>query len=331
MKMKTEGISDQVTYTMDKQTLTGGVDWYKDSLPLNLGDDSQGKSVHNIAFYLQDKIDLNSQWNITPGVRVDHHSQFGTHTSPSLSIGYKENENTNYYLNYKTFFIAPNLYQLYSGMPGWNTGNKDLNPQEGNTVEFGVNHRFSDTLTGAFNVFHTHAKNIIASNKITYKYENTGKTNINGFSFNLNKDFSQHWNASLGYTFLHGTSQLAENINGDGQLPESELNINIGYQADKFNANLSGRGVMNRYGGKDYPEMRNYANYWVWDLAANYQFTKQTTLFARVNNIFDQFYTDWSAGCCGPNADPLVSYPNPSQYWYSAQGRNFEVGLQFQF
>lgn len=312
MDMKTTGISDQLTYTANNQTLTGGVDWYKDEIPYYPGNAVEGQSTHNIAFYLQDKIDLTDQWNITPGVRVDHHSMFGTHTSPSVSIGYKQNDRTNYYLNYKSFFVAPNMSKLYGIY-----GNPDLKPQEGNTIEFGVNHTFSDSFTGTFNIFHTHAKNLI---QYVNGYENTGKANVNGFSLNLNKDFNQHWNASIGYSFIHMPATAPnKNINSDGILPESTLNINVGYQADKFNANLSGRGIMNRYGNKYYDEMRNYANYWVWDLAANYQFTKEATLFARVNNIFDQFYTD-----IGSSQDPYVT-------WYSAPGRNFEIGLQFQF
>ena len=332
--MKTTGISDQLTYLINNQTIIGGFDWYKDEIPHYKVDDgsgnmAEGTSVHNIAFYLQDKIDLNSQWNITPGVRVDHHSQFGTHTSPSLSVGFKKSENTNYYLNYKTFFVAPNLYQLYGSYydnyyvhGSVSSGNKDLKPQEGNTIEFGINHNFTNTLTGAFNIFHTHAKNMIVYG--SSRYENTGKASINGFSINLSKEFSQHWNANIGYSFLHiathrGTYGQAININNNGNLPESTLNINVGYQADQFNANLSGRGIMNRYGPKG-SAMKDYANYWIWDLAANYQFSKEATLFARINNIFDQFYTDWTTYCTGPYGS-----------WYSAQGRNFEVGLQFQF
>lgn len=321
MKMKTTGISDQLTYTANKQTLTGGFDWYKDEVPYNMGSAPEGDSVHNIAFYLQDKIDLTDQWNITPGVRVDHHSAFGTHTSPSLSIGFKQNENTNYYFNYKTFFVASNMYQLYApGIPFYGpVGNKDLKPQEGNTIEFGINHNFSDTLSGTFNIFHTHAKNLIQYVNGN-GYENTDKANVNGFSLNLNKDFSHHWNAGIGYSYLHMQAKSGENINSNGTLPESTLNINVGYTADKFNASLYGRGIMNRYGNKANNEMRNYANYWVWDLAANYQFTKEATLFARVNNIFDQFYTD-----VGTSSSP------DAKYWYSAPGRNFEIGLQFQF
>lgn len=325
MKLETTGVSDQLTYKLNKHTLIGGFDWYKDKVSKLTNTTNYGgintvveipgnKSVTTTAFYLQDKIDVTDQWNITPGVRVDHNSQFGTHTSPSLSIGFKPNDKTNYYVNYKTFFVAPDLYKLYSSY-----GNKDLNPEEGNTFEFGINHQFDDTLTGSLNVFHTHAKNLINFGASS-KYENTGKTNINGFSLGLNKEFSSHWNASIGYSYLHTQAKLGENINNNGILPESALNINVGYQADKFNANLSGRGIMNRYGNKRYPEMRNYANYWVWDLSANYQFTKEATLFARVNNIFDQFYTDVTSYCTGPEGT-----------WYSAPGRNFEIGLQFQF
>lgn len=330
MDMKTTGVSDQLTYTLNKQTLTGGFDWYKDEVPFyydNTGiSEVQGTSIHNIAFYLQDKIALTNQWNITPGVRVDHHSTFGTHTSPSLSVGFKQSENTNYYVNYKTFFVAPNLYQLFGSDAYFgHVGNKNLKPQEGSTIEFGINHNFGDNLTGTFNVYHTHAKNILyADPSDNYHYANGGKSSLNGFTINLDKNFSSHWAAGIGYSYLHIPAKEGQNINFNGSLPESTLNINVDYTTPKFNISLSGRGIMNRYGTKaDWSgkptKMSNYANYWVWDLAANYQFTKEATLFARVNNIFDQFYTD-----IGSSQDPYGT-------WYSAPGRNLEIGLQFQF
>lgn len=330
MDMKTTGVSDQLTYTLNKQTLTGGFDWYKDEVPFyydNTGiSEVQGTSIHNIAFYLQDKIALTNQWNITPGVRVDHHSTFGTHTSPSLSVGFKQSENTNYYVNYKTFFVAPNLYQLFGSDAYFgHVGNKNLKPQEGSTIEFGINHNFGDNLTGTFNVYHTHAQNILyADPSDNYHYANGGKSSLNGFTINLDKKFSSHWAAGIGYSYLHIPAKEGQNINFNGSLPESTLNINVDYTTPKFNISLSGRGIMNRYGTKaDWSgkptKMSNYANYWVWDLAANYQFTKEAALFARVNNIFDQFYTD-----IGSSQDPYGT-------WYSAPGRNLEIGLQFQF
>lgn len=331
MNMRTSGISDQLVYEMDNQTITGGFDWYEDEIrKYPQEQELAGKKVHTAAFYLQDKIDITKQWNVTPGIRVDHHSQFGNRTSPSLSIGYMPNDKTNYYFNYKTFFVAPNLYQMYVWNPIWGTyGNKNLKPETGYTLEFGVNHQFDDTLSGTLNIFHTYAHNIIQfeqiGNTYNYIYENMDRANINGFNLNLNKEFSSHWSTYVGYTYMHINAQKGKNINNDGFIPESTLNVGINYKADKFNASLDGRGVMNRYGKKAYPEMRNYANYWVWDVAANYQFAKGATLFARVNNIFDQFYTDVGSSY-GPNADP-TKY----QDWYSAPGRNFEIGMQFTF
>lgn len=334
IRMKTTGLSDQLVYHMAKHTITGGVDWYQDEVPSYTGtfydanynsywghSSIEGHSVTNTGYYVQDKWDINDRWNVTPGIRVDHHSEFGTHTSPSLSVGYKQNEKTNYYINYKSFFVAPSLYHLYSSV-----GNKDLDPQEGNTIEFGVSHRFSDSMNGAFNLFHTHAKNILTfDNAYPYRAENSGKADINGFNLSLDKQFSSHWEAGIGYSYLHAPAQNGKNINLNGVLPESTLNVNVTYKADKFNASLDGRGVMNRYGSKGSPEMRNYANYWVWDMAANYHFTKNATLFARVNNIFDQFYTDIGS-FYGSDADPSRGLG-----WYSAPGRNFEMGLQFTF
>lgn len=329
MDMRTSGISDQLVYEMDNQTITGGFDWYEDEIrKYPQEQELAGKKVHTAAFYLQDKIDITKQWNVTPGIRVDHHSQFGNRTSPSLSIGYMPNDKTNYYFNYKTFFVAPGMYQMYV----WNSythGNRDLKPETGYTLEFGVNYKFDDTLSGTFNVFHTYAHNMINYDydmeTSVGTYKNMDCANINGFNLNLNKEFSSHWSTYVGYTYMHMNAQKDENINNDGSIPESTLNVGVTYKADKFNASLDGRGVMNRYGKKAYPEMRDYANYWVWDVAANYQFAKGATLFARVNNIFDQFYTDVGSSY-GPNADPTNN-----QDWYSAPGRNFEIGMQFTF
>ena len=135
---------------------------------------------------------------------MDHHSTFGTHTSPSLSVGFKQSENTNYYVNYKTFFVAPNLYQLFGSDAYFgHVGNKNLKPQEGNTIEFGINHNFGDNLTGTFNVYHTHAKNILyADPSDNYHYANGGKSSLNGFTINLDKKFSSHWAAGIGYSYL---------------------------------------------------------------------------------------------------------------------------------
>lgn len=68
--------------------------------------------------------------------------------------------------------------------------------------------------------------------------------------------------------------------------------------------------------------MKDYSSFWVWDIGADYKITKEATIYARVNNVFDQFYTN--IGSSSP------SY-GPSGTWFAAPGRNYEVGMQYRF
>ena len=84
--VKTRGIGDQVTYKVKDHTVVGGFDWRQDKV-VNMG----GIKLTNMSYFVQDEWKVAPKWTVTPGVRVDHHSAFGTHTSPSISIGYDVN------------------------------------------------------------------------------------------------------------------------------------------------------------------------------------------------------------------------------------------------
>lgn len=324
MDMKSTGFSDQVTYKGHNHTLIGGVDYYKDELPLfySYGEvnKSQGESASNTAFYLQDEWNINDKWNLTPGIRFDHHSSFGNHTTPSLVLGYKADENTNYYLSYKQFFVAPDLYQLYDA---W-SGDPNLKPQEGHTFAFGVNHEFDDTFSGSFSVYRQHAKNLLIYDYDTYKYANLGNVDSYGANAQLNKKFSNHWSATLGYTYTHIDGTDTKNANNNGFLPKHTIDVGINYDSEAFNASLTGVGTLDREGAKGTTPIDQYKNYWVWNLAANYKVTNYATAFMRVNNIFDQFYQE-----AGTAVAPGI--PGSAVGWYSMPGRNYEVGVSFQF
>ena len=70
-------------------------------------------------------------------IRIDHHSSFGTHTSPSISLGYDVNAKTNVYAAYKEYFLAPTPYQLFDGF----NGNRNLKPETGHEWSLGVHHK----------------------------------------------------------------------------------------------------------------------------------------------------------------------------------------------
>ena len=97
------------------------------------------------------------KWTVTPGIRGDHHSSFGTHTSPSISLGYDVKCKTNVYAAYKEYFLAPTPYQLFDGF----NGNRNLKPETGHEFDLGVHHKFGKTWNSNLSFFSRSTKDKI--------------------------------------------------------------------------------------------------------------------------------------------------------------------------
>ena len=319
MDLVTTGFSDQLTYQAKDNILTGGFDFYEYDMKHNVGYKSiNNKKVTTNAFYLQDIWNIDKHWNLTPGIRIDHHSDFGDHTTPAITLGYKQSRNTNYYLSFKKFFVAPDMYQLYA--PGF--GNPDLKPAEGQTWELGVNHTFTPTFTVSFNIYKQHANNMVLWSDNTY--ENVGKSDSRGFSIRLNKAISKHLHANAGYTYTYiDRASSDKNPNYDGFLPKNTINLSLDYSNAKTDAYISGTGMLDRAGRKGYPAISQYKNFWVWNMGADYKVARYAKVFVKADNIFNQFYNE--NGKSGiPISDSLAA-------WYSGEGRNYQVGVEFNF
>ncbi len=330
MDLETVGFSDQLTYKAGAHTWIGGYDYYKDKVKdyysayymggmLNV-ETYKDKELSNQALFIQDEWQLDKYWNLTSGLRYDHHSEYGNHTTPSVVLGYKQDDKTNYYVSYKEFFVAPNQYQVFSAI-----GSKDLQPEEGKTVEFGVNHKFDDSFVGSFNIYKQNAENMIGYRYLSsapfYQYYNTGKEESKGWGVRLTKEFNKNFHANVGYTYIYVDPTTAKsNPNRNGFLPRGTWNIGFNYDQDKWSTVLNGRGIVGREGGYGKNTVDEFKNFWVWDSAVNYKASDSITVFAKVNNIFDKFYAEQ-----GTDGNPT------KPYWYSAPGRNFQMGVEYSF
>jgi len=317
MKLQTRGVQDQLTLQMDKKhTVVTGFDIYQDQI-LEYKDrytSYQDKDVTNRAVYLQDEWSLSDQWKLTSGLRYDKHSTHGSHLTPAVNLGYKQNDKTNYYIAYKEFFVAPNQYQLFS--PYAPTDPSSLKPETGHTVEAGVNHRFDKTTAAAFHIFTRETKNKIyydANNG--WKVGNIDQEKAHGWDVQLDKKLSQQVSAFISYANLHvdpNTETKLANLNGS--LPRGTWNIGMNYQQEKYDIGLQGRGIIDKPGSKANAFPEN--TYWVWDMSVNYKVAKDTKTFLKVNNLFDKFYAEMSGN---------------SNDWYLSPGRNYQIGVQYQF
>ena len=63
------------------------------------------------AGFIEDNIYLGERWIVTPGLRFDHHSQFGNNTSPSLNVQFAISDEVKLKGGVARAFKAPNLYQ----------------------------------------------------------------------------------------------------------------------------------------------------------------------------------------------------------------------------
>ena len=308
--------SDQYDKRLGDHLLTTGVDFtYDDTSIWNGGRVSiDGRSLVNRSVYLQD------QWNITPalkligGIRYDSNSAFGSHTSPSVSLGYDITPRTHAYVAYTEYFLTPTPNQLYA--PTY--GNPNLKPESGNTREIGIAHDFGKGLNVAAHYYWRHSEDRIGYHPVTFVNINVGDEDAHGWDLRLAKRFDSHVSARLGYTNTHVDKTDQRGVNVDGYLPKHQWNIGVDYKNRRFDASLTARAMIDRPGpvNNAFPE----TSYWVCDLGMNYKIMETTKVYLKINNIFDKFYAEHSN----------VKYGGPGQWW-SAPGRSFVVGVEHSF
>jgi outer membrane receptor for ferrienterochelin and colicin len=75
------GLSDQLTWKTGVHKLTGGYDYYRDTLDKYQDSTTtfNDKAISNNAFFLLDEMQL-GPWSLTPGLRVNHNSEYGHNT-----------------------------------------------------------------------------------------------------------------------------------------------------------------------------------------------------------------------------------------------------------
>ncbi len=308
----TRSLADQLTFTDDYNTVVGGFEWRQDET-----NSMNHIKLTNMSYYMQDEWKFAPKWTLTPGIRYDHNSAFGNHTSPHVALSYEINPHTTTYVSYNSFFVAPTPYQLYAA----HYGNVNLKPETGYTWEWGLHHEFSDTFTGNISYFNRHTTQKIGFDYNTWVYTNIGKEAAQGVSVDLKKKFTDELSGHLDYTYTMVQKNDTQAANVNGIIPKHSILLGLDYAKDKWDAHLNVRAVIDRPGptttkGKAFPK----STYYITDVAVNYAATPNITVFGRVNNLFNVYYAEQSN----------VLYGAPEQWW-SAPGRSFEVGTTFKF
>lgn len=105
-------------YSVTQSTTNGGV------LPgTGSGPRDSEATNENIAFFAESNIHLTDRWTLTPGLRFDNHTQFGSNWSPSLNTSYQLTDAVSIKGGLARVFKAPNLYQSNTNYIYYTMGN----------------------------------------------------------------------------------------------------------------------------------------------------------------------------------------------------------------
>jgi vitamin B12 transporter len=138
------------------------------------------------------------------GIRWNSHSLFGQSMTYNLNPYWLITEHAKVFANYYTSFKAPSLYQLYSPY-----GNKELNPELGNTWELGLDQTIGQW-SGRFVAFQNLVREGIvfqSMNEEPYgRYANFAKQQTRGIEAELRFTHAK-FSAAGSYTYLDGNIQ----------------------------------------------------------------------------------------------------------------------------
>ena len=321
-RMENQGwkFSNQFDKTLGHHLLTAGFEYKTDKVTAeSFGTVApNGKKMTNRSFYLQDQWSILPTLKLTAGLRHDRHSSFGSHNSSSISLGYDIDPVTHTYVSYNAYFITPTPGQLYGSFGA----NPNLKPEVGNTKEIGIARDFGKGLSLTASYFKRHSTDCIRW--ASGLYQNIGDEDAHGWSLQLDKRVDSHWRTRVGYTQTHVGKTKQYGVNIDGTLPRDQWNIGIDYRNRDFDSSLLARGMVGLEGPSDaIGKFLPTDNYWVVDLAMNYQVADATKVYLKVNNIFNQFYAEKS--------NARASWWGAAEQWWTAPGRNFMIGVEQSF
>lgn len=305
------------------------------------------------SFFVEDNIELTSDLILTPGVRLDHHSEFGNNWSPALNASYMITPEVTLKGGVARAFKAPNLYQmnpnyLYSTMgngcpvgfsnPCYVLGNEDLDPEISVNKEIGINYTHKGWNVG-LTYFHNKYDNKITSGMTNLntsgaltgsvlQWENATNAVIAGYEGNLLVPLSPTLNWSTNFTYMQ------RNKDQDGQplsiIPKYTVNTTLdwqptdalsfvvtgtfyGEQKPRTNAASTGAAVT------DATALETREAYQLWGVSAGYTFSKMWRGRLGVSNLFDKrLYREGNGSSAGAN-----TYNEPGRAYYATLTASF--------
>lgn len=304
---RTQGLEWQDNWQLGShQHVTAGAEWTED-MGTNYEAHYIDKKRHNQAFYAEDALTF-GKFTVTPGLRWDRNSTFGSHQTPRLAMNYKANDAFNVYASWGRVFSPPRLNDQFY-ITSTSHGNENLQPEEGYTQTLGFQYQAGPKTSLEGSIFHSNLENVIRWNR-TSSYseaENLNEEDKRGFELTWKQKVNDKWDYEGGYSYIRTKVDKGEGLTFDTTYNQPNgYHAGIHYHSGKWQAGAD----MTAGTGRNDTYYRNNS-YVVWNVSASYSPDAATTMYVKVNNLNDEAY------------DLYHNYP--------AAGRNWQVGVKKKF
>lgn len=278
---------------------------------------SSEKTLSSYAAYLQDEIEY-GKWFIVPAIRYDHHSAYGSHTSPKIGVTYNATDHFRIKANYGDGFKAPSVSQLYYDLamkmgPNWVhlTGNPNLKPEKSKSWDLGVEAEFGKGY-GSLTYFDNDVDNLIKSiykrkdgRYDLYRYENVNKARIKGLENTLGYRFNDTLEFKVTSTLLDAKDTSAgKDLTQRARLSQIYQLIYDDHKDTGWSAVLWNQLDYKFVTGKAWESGESVKkSYSLTNFSLTRKVNKDTRVYGSVQNIFDKKDADcdldgrfWSIG-----------------------------------
>ncbi len=263
-------------------------------------------SADNKAAYLQDQMHYGA-FDAVVGLRYDDHEAFGDKVTYRLAPSYLvEKTKTRLKGSVGTGYKAPSLYQLYAPATVWGpVGNADLKPETSLGWDVGIEQTLlPDRITMGVTYFASDVEDLI---DYGVGYQNVSEVESRGVELLLSVTPTDR--LSIDATFTYTDSENTDTGEKLIRIPKDRATLAVGYAiSSRARANASVLYVGSRndvyYDATMFASVPVKADaYTVVNLSGSVDVCDTVTLFARIDNLFDETYSEvYGYGTAGLSA-----------------------------
>lgn len=244
------------------------------------------------SLFIQDKWTISNTLFATLGLRSDDYSDFGSATTPRLSIVHSwDQKNTLKYM-YGEAFRAPSRREQTAINTPAIVGNDDIKPEEISTFEIAWLHR-RDRLDTSLTAYHSEIDNVIeevaiGGNDPRNTYQNSKALTVSGI------EAEAFWTLTSGLTLGANLTHLISDQDAPQQYPDNTASVITNFQYQSLNLNLNGIYVSKTESKVDDGSgglvVNEHGAYVVWNSALSYRHSKSFSGQMVIENLLDKEY-----------------------------------------